>query len=182
MDRFERCFSIFKLTKDSKATNQAETRTGNNVQKCTRQSNDIAQNTHMQGKGEAHLQGNFKVPTDSFQQTDPDPDPQPQPHPSSQAEGLNVETQTAAHRSWRAVRVDLVVSPISQFAFALLGWTGSKLFERELRRWAGHERTMSLSSHALYDSKQSRYLRATSEEEVFAHLGLEYIPPSERNA
>uniref|UniRef100_A0A7N6AF48 DNA-directed DNA/RNA polymerase mu n=1 Tax=Anabas testudineus TaxID=64144 RepID=A0A7N6AF48_ANATE len=85
-------------------------------------------------------------------------------------------------KPWRAVRVDLVVSPISQFAFALLGWTGSKLFERELRRWAGYEKTMSLSSHALYDNKQSRYLKATSEEEIFAHLGLEYVPPSERNA
>uniref|UniRef100_A0AAQ6A2I0 DNA-directed DNA/RNA polymerase mu n=1 Tax=Amphiprion ocellaris TaxID=80972 RepID=A0AAQ6A2I0_AMPOC len=91
-------------------------------------------------------------------------------------------TNPPAHRQWRAVRVDLVVSPISQFAFALLGWTGSKLFERELRRWAGHEKAMSLSSHALYDNKQSRYLRAASEEEIFAHLGLEYIPPSERNA
>lgn len=29
---------------------------------------------------------------------------------------------------------------------------------------------------------QSRYLKATSEEEIFAHLGLEYVPPSERNA
>ncbi|XP_074473960.1 DNA-directed DNA/RNA polymerase mu [Sebastes fasciatus] len=87
-----------------------------------------------------------------------------------------------ALKPWRAVRVDLVVSPISQFAFALLGWTGSKLFERELRRWAGHEKAMSLSSHALYDNKQCRYLRATSEEEIFAHLGLEYVPPSERNA
>uniref|UniRef100_A0A3Q0S9E7 DNA-directed DNA/RNA polymerase mu n=1 Tax=Amphilophus citrinellus TaxID=61819 RepID=A0A3Q0S9E7_AMPCI len=83
---------------------------------------------------------------------------------------------------WRAVRVDLVVSPISQFAFAVLGWTGSKLFERELRRWAGHEKDMSLSSHAVFDNKQNRYLRATSEEEIFAYLGLEYIPPSERNA
>nr|WKN12667.1 PolM [Haplophryne mollis] len=88
----------------------------------------------------------------------------------------------AGHKPWRAVRVDLVVSPVSQFAFALLGWTGSKLFERELRRWARHEKAMSLSSHALYDNKQRRYLRAASEEEIFAHLGLEFIPPSERNA
>ncbi|XP_013876433.1 DNA-directed DNA/RNA polymerase mu [Austrofundulus limnaeus] len=85
-------------------------------------------------------------------------------------------------RPWRAVRVDLVVSPFSQFAFALLGWTGSKLFERELRRWAGYEKAMCLSSHALYDNKQRKYLRASSEEDIFAHLGLEYIPPSERNA
>ncbi|KAF7701041.1 DNA-directed DNA/RNA polymerase mu [Silurus meridionalis] len=84
--------------------------------------------------------------------------------------------------SWRAIRVDLVVSPYSQFAFATLGWTGSKLFERELRRWAGQEKGMSLSSHALYDSKKKCYLQASSEEEIFTHLGLEYIPPSERNA
>ncbi|AWP00734.1 putative DNA-directed DNA/RNA polymerase mu isoform 2 [Scophthalmus maximus] len=92
------------------------------------------------------------------------------------------ETKPAGHKPWRAVRVDLVVSPISQFAFALLGWTGSKLFERELRRWAGQEKAMSLSSHALFDNKQKRYLTATSEEEIFGHLGLEFIPPSERNA
>lgn len=87
-----------------------------------------------------------------------------------------------ASRRWRAVRVDLVVSPFSQFAFALLGWTGSKLFERELRRWAGHEKSMSLSSHALYDGKQNKYLRASSEEEIFQFLGLEFVAPSERNA
>lgn len=28
---------------------------------------------------------------------------------------------------WKAVRVDLVVTPYSQFSFALLGWTGSKV-------------------------------------------------------
>lgn len=34
---------------------------------------------------------------------------------------------------------------------ALFVW---QLFERELRRWAGQEKHMSLSSHALYDSIQ----------------------------
>ncbi|XP_051906691.1 DNA-directed DNA/RNA polymerase mu [Hippocampus zosterae] len=85
-------------------------------------------------------------------------------------------------RRWRAVRVDLVVCPFSQFAFALLGWTGSKLFERELRRWATQQKNMSLSSHALYDNKQREYLKAETEEEIFAHLSLDYIPPSQRNA
>uniref|UniRef100_A0A3P9APZ9 DNA-directed DNA/RNA polymerase mu n=1 Tax=Esox lucius TaxID=8010 RepID=A0A3P9APZ9_ESOLU len=91
-------------------------------------------------------------------------------------------SQCSGSRSWMAVRVDMVVSPYSQFAFALLGWTGSKLFERELRRWAVHERAMTLSSHTLYDSTKRQYLRANSEEEIFALLGLEYIPPCGRNA
>lgn len=29
--------------------------------------------------------------------------------------------------TWKAVRVDLVVTPNSQFPFALLGWTGSQV-------------------------------------------------------
>uniref|UniRef100_W5NDT9 Polymerase (DNA directed), mu n=1 Tax=Lepisosteus oculatus TaxID=7918 RepID=W5NDT9_LEPOC len=60
-------------------------------------------------------------------------------------------------RSWKAVRVDLVVTPVSQFAFGLLGWTGSQHFERELRRWAGQEKHMTLNSHALYDRTQGSH-------------------------
>ncbi|XP_051539825.1 DNA-directed DNA/RNA polymerase mu [Myxocyprinus asiaticus] len=118
MDRFERCFSIFKLQISDRST-------GSHAERSVSQSETL---------------------------------------------------------SWRAVRIDLVVSPYCQFAFATLGWTGSKLFERELRRWAGQEKHMSLSSHALYDNNQKHYLRAQTEEEIFAYLGLEFIPPSERNA
>uniref|UniRef100_A0A8B9S6Z4 DNA-directed DNA/RNA polymerase mu n=1 Tax=Apteryx owenii TaxID=8824 RepID=A0A8B9S6Z4_APTOW len=56
----------------------------------------------------------------------------------------------------RATRVDLVVAPRSQFAFALLGWTGSRHFERELRRFAGRQRGLALSSHGLYDPQRVR--------------------------
>ncbi|KAM9307306.1 DNA-directed DNA/RNA polymerase mu [Pholidichthys leucotaenia] len=149
MDRFERCLSIFKLTKEPR-TKESET---------------------------------SGVQTHDFlrTQTDAETDENPQQSHSHELRDHQWRNPTA-DRLWRAVRVDLVVSPISQFAFALLGWTGSKLFERELRRWAGHEKAMSLSSHALYDNTQNKYLRATSEEEIFAHLGLEFISPSERNA
>ncbi|XP_042589082.1 DNA-directed DNA/RNA polymerase mu isoform X1 [Cyprinus carpio] len=132
MDRFERCFSIFKLQKSAASCKSSSAASAE----------DVSTGRESEGPAEHH----------------------------SEASG------------WRAVRVDLVVSPYSQFAFATLGWTGSKLFERELRRWAGQEKHMSLSSHALYDSKQNLYLRAKTEEEIFAHLGLEFIPPSERNA
>ncbi|XP_004625739.1 DNA nucleotidylexotransferase [Octodon degus] len=59
-----------------------------------------------------------------------------------------------AEKTWKAIRVDLVVCPYERRAFALLGWTGSR-------------RT---------------FLKAESEEEIFAHLGLDYIEPQERNA
>lgn len=149
IDRFERCFAIFKLVKGEAHTFKTSTQNSGHTD-------------------EPGAKGNTQLaPTNLCSQTD---------------ETSHSQITPAADKMWRAVRVDLVVSPISQFAFALLGWTGSKLFERELRRWAGHEKSMSLSSHALYHSKQCRYLRATSEEEIFAHLGLDYIPPSARNA
>ncbi|KAI1905396.1 hypothetical protein AGOR_G00015750 [Albula goreensis] len=131
MDRFERCFSIFRLDRPHRR-----------------------------------------------------PEQQPQAGGECQAQvgGTLLGQGSEESRDWKAVRVDLVVTPASQFAFALLGWTGSQLFERELRRWAVHEKHMSLSSHALYDSTQNRYLRGSTEEEIFTHLGLEFVPPSERNA
>lgn len=86
--------------------------------------------------------------------------------------------------AWKAVRVDLVVVPIGQFPFALLGWTGSKVgsvlwgrglasgaglagpgpadlsplhpqhFERELRRFSRIEKGLWLNSRGLYDPEQ----------------------------
>ncbi|XP_076980513.1 DNA nucleotidylexotransferase isoform X2 [Tamandua tetradactyla] len=84
-------------------------------------------------------------------------------------------------KTWKAIRVDLVMCPYECHAFALLGWTGSR-FERDLRRYASHERKMILDNHALYDKTKRILLQAESEEEIFAHLGLDYIEPWERNA
>ncbi|XP_069882609.1 DNA nucleotidylexotransferase-like isoform X4 [Dipodomys merriami] len=85
-------------------------------------------------------------------------------------------------KTWKAIRVDLVMCPYERRAFALLGWTGSRQFERDLRRYATHERKMILDNHALYDKAKRIFLKAESEEEIFAHLGLDYIEPWERNA
>ncbi|XP_034520719.1 DNA-directed DNA/RNA polymerase mu isoform X6 [Ailuropoda melanoleuca] len=82
----------------------------------------------------------------------------------------------------RALRVDLVVVPISQLPFALLGWTGSKHFQRELRRFSRKERGLWLNSHGLFDPKQKMRFHVASEEDIFRHLGLEYLPPEQRNA
>uniref|UniRef100_A0ABM5EQ40 DNA-directed DNA/RNA polymerase mu n=1 Tax=Pogona vitticeps TaxID=103695 RepID=A0ABM5EQ40_9SAUR len=93
-----------------------------------------------------------------------------------------VRRTSGASRFWKAVRVDLVVTPYSQFPFALLGWTGSRIFERDLRRFAKREKKMLLNSHTLYHLEQKTWMSAASEKEIFQHLGLEYIPPEERNA
>ncbi|XP_004457029.2 DNA nucleotidylexotransferase [Dasypus novemcinctus] len=85
-------------------------------------------------------------------------------------------------KAWKAIRVDLVMCPYERRAFALLGWTGSRQFERDLRRYATHEQKMILDNHALYDKTKRIFLPAESEEEIFAHLGLDYIEPCERNA
>lgn len=73
MDRFERCFSIFRLE-----------------------------------QSKVDCDTSVKASLDSSGTTD-----------------KNEESYSGS--SWRAVRVDLVVSPYSQFAFATLGWTGSKV-------------------------------------------------------
>ncbi|XP_043319434.1 DNA-directed DNA/RNA polymerase mu isoform X5 [Cervus canadensis] len=84
--------------------------------------------------------------------------------------------------AWKAVRVDLVVAPVSQFPFALLGWTGSKHFERELRRFSRKERGLCLNSHGLFDPEQKTVFHVASEEDIFKLLDLEYLPPEQRNA
>ncbi|XP_032088044.1 DNA nucleotidylexotransferase [Thamnophis elegans] len=85
-------------------------------------------------------------------------------------------------KDWKAIRVDLVVTPFQHYAFALLGWTGSRQFERDLRRYASHEKKMMLDNHALYDKTKRIFLSAENEEEIFSHLGLDYLEPWERNA
>lgn len=45
---------------------------------------------------------------------------------AGQVEG-GLHTNEGDSRGWRAVRVDLVSPPIDRFAFALLGWSGSRV-------------------------------------------------------
>ncbi|XP_034537021.1 DNA nucleotidylexotransferase isoform X2 [Notolabrus celidotus] len=59
-------------------------------------------------------------------------------------------------RGWRAVRVDLVSPPMDRYAYAQLGWTGSRQFERDLRRFARLERDMLLDNHALFDKTKAQ--------------------------
>ncbi|XP_071668129.1 DNA nucleotidylexotransferase isoform X3 [Patagioenas fasciata] len=105
-----------------------------------------------------------------------------QPRVDNSSDNTSKNLDMAKDKDWKAIRVDLVITPFEQYAYALLGWTGSRQFGRDLRRYATHERKMILDNHALYDRTKKTFLKAASEEEIFAHLGLDYVEPWERNA
>ena len=60
-------------------------------------------------------------------------------------------------RSWLARRVDLIVTPASQYPWALVGWTGSRHLNRELRRYV-EKQEGKLTSHGMYHYPTVRYI------------------------
>jgi hypothetical protein len=56
-------------------------------------------------------------------------------------------------RDWCARRVDIIICPIEQHAFALLGWTGSRMFNRSMRLYSEKEFGYRVTSHGIYDHK-----------------------------
>ena len=92
------------------------------------------------------------------------------PSSSSEDRGTN-------DRTWYARRVDLIVTPTSQFYYALVGWTGSKHFNRSLRLYAQKELHMKLTSHALYDTTKvfSRWKEFLSKHVIMSLILLENV-------
>ncbi|MGH0145815.1 UNVERIFIED_CONTAM: hypothetical protein FKN15_010663 [Acipenser sinensis] len=86
-------------------------------------------------------------------------------------------------------RLDIIVVPYSEFACALMYFTGSAHFNRSMRALA-KTKTMSLSEHSLNrDVLRKGSLKVTpglplptpAEKDVFTHLGLPYREPQERD-
>ncbi|KAM6443167.1 DNA polymerase lambda isoform 1-T5 [Liasis olivaceus] len=87
-------------------------------------------------------------------------------------------------------RVDIIVVPYREFACALLYFTGSAHFNRSMRALA-KTKGMSLSEHALCSgvvrgpdglkTVPGIVLPTPTEKDVFAHLGLPYREPHERD-
>lgn len=87
--------------------------------------------------------------------------------------------------SGKAIRLDLVgVLDASEFAFATLAWSGTTLFQRELRRYATDAHGWVFSQHGLFDAATGKRVALNhpvqSEHDIFAALGLPYRPPFER--
>lgn len=68
-----------------------------------------------------------------------------------------------SQRPWLARRVDLIVAPYSQYAYALVGWTGSRQFNRSIRLYAEKRLGMKLSSQALYDRRKVKIRKIISQ-------------------
>lgn len=87
-------------------------------------------------------------------------------------------------------RLDIIVVPYSEFACALLYFTGSAHFNRSMRALA-KTKGMSLSEHALSSAvvrgpggvklASGHTLPTPTERDVFIQLGLPYREPSERD-
>lgn len=77
-------------------------------------------------------------------------------------------------------RVDFIVSPMRSYPFAMLGWTGSRQFERSIRLYAQKEHGMTLTEHSLIGRRGDVH-EFKDEKEIFAFLGVPYVEPYYRN-
>lgn len=50
-----------------------------------------------------------------------------QPRVDSSSYTTSRNFDMAQVKDWKAIRVDLVITPFEQYAYALLGWTGSRV-------------------------------------------------------
>ncbi|XP_071510976.1 DNA nucleotidylexotransferase-like [Diadema antillarum] len=165
LDHFERCFSIFRLPVEVQAGGEAES-SSTDATMATSSDADAAAAT-------------AAVPDSNGMEGSP----------GAVASGGSpgVHECTAAvrkvdnGRNWVAKRVDFVIAPVSQYPFALFGWTGSRMFNRSIRDYANKVMNMNLSNHGLFDKTNNCALSATSVEDIFKLLKLDYLKPEERN-
>jgi DNA polymerase/3'-5' exonuclease PolX len=81
-----------------------------------------------------------------------------------------------------ARRLDIVITPESEFPYAILYFTGSQKFNVAFRKYA-LQKGYSLNEHAmtpLGEAKAPEPGQIRTEKDIFTFLGLEYVPPTER--
>jgi len=77
-------------------------------------------------------------------------------------------------------RVDIIFCPYATYGAAILGWTGSRQFERDLRLLAKH-RGFKFHSTGIVNQDGTRPHRTTREEDIFDLLQIPFMPPQFRN-
>uniref|UniRef100_A0A0W0FVE5 DNA polymerase n=1 Tax=Moniliophthora roreri TaxID=221103 RepID=A0A0W0FVE5_MONRR len=94
----------------------------------------------------------------------------------------SIEKALTVFRHGKSRRLDLIFAAPEAYWSTVVGWTGSKLFERDLRLWAKQEHGMKFDSEGITRLHDSKQFFPKSEYEVFRFLGLEWIDPEWRNA
>ena len=88
----------------------------------------------------------------------------------------------AATAPGKARRLDLLLTTPAEYAYALLYFTGSDKFNVAFRKYAG-DKGYTLNEHTMVPLKGSPAPMPPgmkSEKDIFAFLGLRYVPPEER--
>ncbi|WVW84121.1 hypothetical protein I302_106150 [Kwoniella bestiolae CBS 10118] len=78
-------------------------------------------------------------------------------------------------------RVDLISAPFDRYASAILSWSGSMMFERDLKRYSENVRGYK-SRAGLISVSSGEEVNLETERDIFNFLGLRYVPPELRNA
>ncbi|XP_006461257.1 hypothetical protein AGABI2DRAFT_118163 [Agaricus bisporus var. bisporus H97] len=102
------------------------------------------------------------------------------PASSTASQSQSSEAGSQTRRLYR--RLDLIFAPPEAYWTAVVGWSGSRLFERDLRLWAKVEKGMKFDSSGLTRRHDSKLFVPENEEDVFKILGLEWVDPTLRNA
>ncbi len=79
----------------------------------------------------------------------------------------------------KGLQVDLRVVPLEVWGAALIYFTGSKPHNIRIREMAVRK-GLKLSEYGLFHAKSGSLIVAETEEEVYRHLGLPFIPPTLR--
>ncbi|KAG8815000.1 hypothetical protein FRC17_000901 [Serendipita sp. 399] len=78
-------------------------------------------------------------------------------------------------------RVDLIFAPIETYWCAVVGWTGSIMFERDIRSWCKEKFKYKFDSSGLTRRSDLSRIPVHSERHLFQLLGLQYVAPTMRN-
>jgi DNA polymerase/3'-5' exonuclease PolX len=81
----------------------------------------------------------------------------------------------------KARRLDLLMTPEEEFAYAILYFTGSQAFNVAFRRYA-QEKGYTINEHTMKPVKEgvADVPPMKTEEDIFAFLGLRYVEPTKR--
>ncbi|GHI08901.1 phosphoesterase [Streptomyces cellostaticus] len=95
------------------------------------------------------------------------------------AEVIAQGTKKTSIRTGKGLQVDLRVLPPDSWGAGLQYFTGSKAHNIRTRTIAVHQ-GLKLSEYGLFDAESGESLASRTEEEVYARLGLPWIPPTLR--